>query len=655
MSNLSKFLSALRGWLAPDGDGSQLTGLTSAQVTDSVESWTSSTDDGKLLKFGELGTVGVNVLNAEYINANTSLTATILSLSDGVNASGAILAPSSGTGSFYYTAPLGTGTLALTSQGDGSIKSADIADATTGGNGSDDAGKVAKFNAGGGLPLSEATTTSLNGILKADGTNVTTATAGTDYLSPTGDGSGLIDLVSSQITDASFGGNVGDDFGKLLKFGESGDITATWLTVTGGTTLSSGGLFFAGSGGNSGILACPASGEFINALPSITGKTLAVTDSSDGSISSITGNAGTATALETAQNIFGISFNGTANVSGNATNAGHFASIPVGGEAGHFITLNGTNPTVVAGRSAWWSDSSGNPSFRNGTGAAGTLLLSGGAAGTPSSINLTNGTSLPISGLTASTTTAIGVGSIELGHASDTTISRVSAGRIAVEGVNVVTVSSTDTLTNKTLTTPTIAAINGGTAANDDITIQGTTNATRTSSYVFLQPNGGITYIGAGTPLADSNLQVQISTAGTGTEANYAINKAGNYCLLYGVKNSAGLGSLTNWSGGYLRMVTTDPFAIVTNNTSVTGMWLADGSIGLGGNITNSSTLAGANLILSTTGALTLIGNQIRIATSQTPASASATGTVGTICWDANYIYVCTATNTWKRTAISTW
>jgi hypothetical protein len=48
-------------------------------------------------------------------------------------------------------------------------------------------------------------------------------------------------------------------------------------------------------------------------------------------------------------------------------------------------------------------------------------------------------------------------------------------------------------------------------------------------------------------------------------------------------------------------------------------------------------------------------GNRIRIATAKTPSSASDTGTTGEICWDANYIYVCTATNTWKRTAISTW
>ena len=48
-------------------------------------------------------------------------------------------------------------------------------------------------------------------------------------------------------------------------------------------------------------------------------------------------------------------------------------------------------------------------------------------------------------------------------------------------------------------------------------------------------------------------------------------------------------------------------------------------------------------------------GDRVRIATAKTPASASDTGTTGEICWDANYIYVCTATNTWKRTAIATW
>ena len=40
---------------------------------------------------------------------------------------------------------------------------------------------------------------------------------------------------------------------------------------------------------------------------------------------------------------------------------------------------------------------------------------------------------------------------------------------------------------------------------------------------------------------------------------------------------------------------------------------------------------------------------------THTPASATAAGTAGEIAWDASYIYVCTAANTWKRVAISTW
>jgi hypothetical protein len=37
------------------------------------------------------------------------------------------------------------------------------------------------------------------------------------------------------------------------------------------------------------------------------------------------------------------------------------------------------------------------------------------------------------------------------------------------------------------------------------------------------------------------------------------------------------------------------------------------------------------------------------------PATTGATGTAGDIRYDADYIYVCTATNTWKRVAIATW
>ncbi len=65
----------------------------------------------------------------------------------------------------------------------------------------------------------------------------------------------------------------------------------------------------------------------------------------------------------------------------------------------------------------------------------GTQTFTAPVLGTPASVNLTNGTALPVSGITASTSTALGVGSIELGHASDTTIARVGAGIMSVEGI----------------------------------------------------------------------------------------------------------------------------------------------------------------------------------------------------------------------------
>ena len=56
----------------------------------------------------------------------------------------------------------------------------------------------------------------------------------------------------------------------------------------------------------------------------------------------------------------------------------------------------------------------------------------------------------------------------------------------------------------------------------------------------------------------------------------------------------------------------------------------------------------------SSTGTTTT--GQMNIAALNTaPASASAAGTLGEIRYTADYIYICTATNTWKRTALSTW
>ena len=54
-------------------------------------------------------------------------------------------------------------------------------------------------------------------------------------------------------------------------------------------------------------------------------------------------------------------------------------------------------------------------------------------------------------------------------------------------------------------------------------------------------------------------------------------------------------------------------------------------------------------------GLLDVADDKIRIRSPRTPASATASGGQGEIAWDANYVYVCVATNAWRRAPLSTW
>ncbi len=99
------------------------------------------------------------------------------------------------------------------------------------------------------------------------------------------------------------------------------------------------------------------------------------------------------------------------------------------------------------------------------------VLLSGGALGTPASGTLTNCSGLPLSGVTDSTSEALGVGTLELGHASDTTIARVSAGVASIEGNNIITanITASDTVAG-VVELATDAEMTTGTATNRAIT-----------------------------------------------------------------------------------------------------------------------------------------------------------------------------------------
>lgn len=100
-------------------------------------------------------------------------------------------------------------------------------------------------------------------------------------------------------------------------------------------------------------------------------------------------------------------------------------------------------------------------------GSAGAFVTFNGALGTPSSgtvTNLTGTASININGTVGATTPTTGAfttlsasstltasTTIELGHASDTTLSRASAGQVNIEGVQVLTASNSVTVTGKSI------------------------------------------------------------------------------------------------------------------------------------------------------------------------------------------------------------
>lgn len=116
------------------------------------------------------------------------------------------------------------------------------------------------------------------------------------------------------------------------------------------------------------------------------------------------------------------------------------------------------------------------------------------------------------------------------------------------------------------------------------------------------------------------------------------INAYGGY---YALQASGGTGyrwTLSNDSTFRLQY-TTDGFSSVSSTPLM---------VDATGKILINTTVSGASK-------LTVADDSIQINTAKTPASATATGTTGQVCWDSSYIYVCTATNTWKRAALATW
>lgn len=154
-------------------------------------------------------------------------------------------------------------------------------------------------------------------------------------------------------------------------------------------------------------------------------------------------------------------------------------------------------------------------------------------------------------------------------------------------------------------------------------------------------------------PTAGSKLLIKSST-GSGATLNtslddFALDLAASGGIAVVVPNgsAAGIafGSASNAVAG--RMMYN------TNGTAANGTWdVFAGNAQVMKITKDGATIGGSGSPVS---GLDVDDDDIRIMTAKTPASASATGAVGTICWDSSYIYICVATDTWKRVAIATW
>ena len=143
----------------------------------------------------------------------------------------------------------------------------------------------------------------------------------------------------------------------------------------------------------------------------------------------------------------------TGNVTATGTISG---DIIRGGTTISGVTVTGTTANFVSG--VFTTRLSGATVIAS----TGTFTSLTGTTTTGTTANFVSGVfTTQLSGATVVATT------IELGNASDTTLSRSAAGVLAVEGVVIPSISSTSTLTNKTLTDPAII----GTILEDIFTI----------------------------------------------------------------------------------------------------------------------------------------------------------------------------------------
>jgi hypothetical protein len=173
----------------------------------------------------------------------------------------------------------------------------------------------------------------------------------------------------------------------------------------------------------------------------------------------------------------------------------------------------------------------------------------------------------------------------------------------------------------------------GASSANNALSVNGNADFGATSyAYAGQSQFGALTFPRGQLLFSNSNAQNQLylaSNAYMNSSANWNYRNAATAVVL-GL-DLGGVYVYTAASGTKDATIAWNAGLTVTNDPRV-------------GILTNSPTAA-----------LDVNSNVIRLRTAKTPATSDAACNAGDICWDSTYLYVCTATNTWRRVAHASW
>jgi hypothetical protein len=342
----------------------------------------------------------------------------------------------------------------------------------------------------------------------------------------------------------------------------------------------------------------------------------------------------------------------------------------------------------------------GSASGLTWTSGTSTFDVNGNITSTNGNITLTNGNiTLSTGNISAKNITATGDVEVKTNFKVNGTTNLVGTATMAA--LNATTVVASGDISGKNITASTLLSSPSATVSTSLMIGNATTNVTITSANITSAANviasgnaniktqRGNVHIGGNIDIGTSIVPTSwFATSGTYTinftDIGYAPFNINDIVNINGIPGIAdGIKTIATCGSSFITFVNgTTTSANTTISSSATAKIFAKGtatanlvnanSIVVTGNITATGNMSVANLfsgnstsnvtiangVITTYGNITATGTYVTgklITTSTVPPTATSTGVAGQIAYDTNYVYVCVATNTWKRSSLASW